>query len=151
MSLDNIKSFFKKNVVQELGSEKKEPHALHLAYAILMFEISYADFDVQEEEIRSIGKILENKFQLEKEDTNWLLDIAKMRHEDTLSLYPFIKEINENFKHEEKFQILVSAWEVAYADGQLDKHEEHRIRKISDLLRMSHKDFIKSKIQVVDA
>ena len=69
-----------------------------------------------------------------------------MRHEDTLSLYPFIKEINENFKHEEKFQILVSAWEVAYADGQLDKHEEHRIRKISDLLRMSHKDFIKSKI-----
>ena len=94
-----------------------------------------------------ILQILENKFQLEKEDTNWLLDIAKMRHEDTLSLYPFIKEINENFKHEEKFQILVSAWEVAYADGRLDKHEEHGIRKISDLLYVKHSDFIKAKLR----
>ena len=38
------------------------------------------------------------------------------------------------------------AWEIARADNTVDKHEEHRIRKLSELLYVDHKDFIKSKI-----
>jgi len=36
-------------------------------------------------------------------------------------------------------------WEVAYADGRIDRYEEHLIRKISELLHLSHKDFITGK------
>ena len=38
------------------------------------------------------------------------------------------------------------AWEIARADDTVDKHEEHRIRKLSEMLYIDHKDFIKSKI-----
>jgi uncharacterized tellurite resistance protein B-like protein len=37
-------------------------------------------------------------------------------------------------------------WEVAYADGRLDRYEEHMIRQVADLLYLSHSDFIRTKL-----
>ena len=38
-------------------------------------------------------------------------------------------------------------WDVAYADGRIDKYEDYTIRKISDLLYIKHADFIKAKLR----
>ena len=45
-----------------------------------------------------------------------------------------------------KKEILNSVWAIAFADGQMDKHEEHLIRRIADLLYLNHKDFINAKL-----
>jgi uncharacterized tellurite resistance protein B-like protein len=37
-------------------------------------------------------------------------------------------------------------WELAYADGELDAHEEHRIRRLAGLLHVSHSEFIRTKL-----
>ena len=37
-------------------------------------------------------------------------------------------------------------WKIAYADGNIDKDEEHIIRKVSNLIYVAHSDFIKAKI-----
>jgi uncharacterized tellurite resistance protein B-like protein len=37
-------------------------------------------------------------------------------------------------------------WEVAYADGRVDRYEDHMIRKVADLLYLSHNDFIRMKL-----
>ena len=47
---------------------------------------------------------------------------------------------------DQKKNFITMAWEIARADNTVDKHEEHRIRKLSELLYVDHKDFIKSKI-----
>jgi uncharacterized tellurite resistance protein B-like protein len=36
-------------------------------------------------------------------------------------------------------------WLIAYADGVIDKYEEAAIRKASELLYVSHSDFIRAK------
>ena len=46
-----------------------------------------------------------------------------------------------------KKRLIKSLWNVAFADGKLDKYEEHLIRKISDLIHISHSDFINQKIK----
>ena len=38
---------------------------------------------------------------------------------------------------EEKARIVALLWEIAYADGQLDKYEDAFVLKISDLLYVS--------------
>ena len=58
-----------------------------------------------------------------------------------------IKQINENFTRDQKIKIIESAWDVAKADDNIDKYEEHRIRKLTELLHLSHTDFIKSKLK----
>ena len=39
-------------------------------------------------------------------------------------------------------------WRIAYADGNVDKYEEHIIRKVSNLIYVSHSDFINSKLKI---
>jgi uncharacterized tellurite resistance protein B-like protein len=36
-------------------------------------------------------------------------------------------------------------WEMAYADGDLDKYEDYIIRKIADLIYVPHTEFIRAK------
>jgi len=40
-------------------------------------------------------------------------------------------------------------WAVAYADDELDRYEEYYMRKIADLLHVSHSDYIKTKLRVM--
>jgi len=39
-------------------------------------------------------------------------------------------------------------WEIAFVDGNVDKHEEHMVRKIAGLIFVEHKDFIDAKLRV---
>ena len=56
------------------------------------------------------------------------------------------KLLSENITKEEKMKLINIAWKIARADNEVDKYEEHRIRKISELLYLNHADFIKEKI-----
>ena len=44
-------------------------------------------------------------------------------------------------------ELLSRLWKLAFADGSLDKYEDHLIRKISDLIHISHSDFIRIKLE----
>jgi uncharacterized tellurite resistance protein B-like protein len=48
---------------------------------------------------------------------------------------------------DQKVRIVELLWTVAFADSHQDKHEEHLIRRIADLLHVSHKDFIAAKFK----
>jgi len=41
-------------------------------------------------------------------------------------------------------------WKVIYADGKLDKHEDHLAHKLSSLLKLNHKQLIDAKLKVRD-
>jgi uncharacterized tellurite resistance protein B-like protein len=42
-------------------------------------------------------------------------------------------------------EIIERLWQIAFADNHLDKHEEHLVRKVADLLHVPHRDFIAAK------
>ena len=44
---------------------------------------------------------------------------------------------------EERY-LIEQLWDIAYADGVIDKYEEAAIRKVSELLYVPHSDFIKA-------
>jgi len=46
---------------------------------------------------------------------------------------------------EDRVRIVELLWKVAFADAVLDKYEEYFVRKIADLLYVSHKDYIQAK------
>jgi uncharacterized tellurite resistance protein B-like protein len=61
-------------------------------------------------------------------------------------LYDFTRDINDNLDSGERIKLIESMWKIAYADGNIDKYEEHIIRKVSNLIYVAHSDFIKAKI-----
>ncbi len=65
-----------------------------------------------------------------------------------MSLYEFTRLLNEQLSREERIRIVEMLWRVAFVDSVIDKYEEYYIRKIADLLYVSHRDYIKAKHRV---
>jgi uncharacterized tellurite resistance protein B-like protein len=41
-------------------------------------------------------------------------------------------------------------WRIAFADGEIDRYEDGVIRQVSELIYVSHSDFIRMKIEARD-
>ena len=59
---------------------------------------------------------------------------AKSRADASTSLFEFTSVLNQGCTPEQKVQIVRELWKVAYADGQLDRYEEHFVRRAAELL-----------------
>ena len=140
-------NFFKK-IFQKDASEDLEidEHGSIKACIALMLETSMADDLLDESEIKTLKTTLINDFKLEETEIDELIEISKKNVDDSTSLYDFTRDINDNFESEERIKLIESMWKIAYADGNIDKFEEHIIRKVSNLIYVSHSDFIKAKI-----
>jgi uncharacterized tellurite resistance protein B-like protein len=136
-----------KKIFKKRNNEVNDIPNTNLSCAILLIEVSYADFNISDVEINSIINLFEEKLNLSKKDAAWLSEEAKNLHVDTNCLRKYIKIINENYSNLQKKDLIKMAWQIARADNVVDKHEEHRIRKLSELLHLNHSDFIKAKIE----
>ena len=145
--IKNLKSYLD-NFFQE-SPDKNIPHKnkIELATAVLMIEISLADENTGDEEYKTIKKILLEKFDLDETKIDTLISLAEDEVDHTVSLHEFAKTINNELSAIEKTNIIENLWRVAYADAYIHKYEEYYIRKIADLLHVSHSDYIKTKLK----
>ncbi len=123
---------------------------VELASAALLMEIVYADYNRDSEEIDTAKKALRASFSLPEHELEAVLNKAEELHAGSVSIHPFIEAINDEFDEASKYQLIVNLWRVAMADGELDKFEQHYIRKIAELLYVPHTEFIRAKLQVFD-
>ena len=71
--------------------------------------------------------------------------------DESTSLYEFTRVINDNYTPQQKLQLISAMWVVAYADGNLDKYEEHLIRRVAELTYVAHEDYIRAKLRAQDS
>lgn len=120
-------------------------HQKQLAVAALLVEVAMADHQFSEVELRNLSAILERKFSLSNDELTELINLAKTETDHATSLHQFTQLINQHCKTEEKFNLMKAMWEMAYADGDLDKYEDYIIRKVADLIYVPHSEFIRAK------
>jgi uncharacterized tellurite resistance protein B-like protein len=144
--LNAISSFFDSFLQQEPGAPAPDADRLHLAAAALMLEIAEADHSFDEPEKQALLRILETSLQLDQATLARLWELARAERKEATSLYQFTSLLNASWSHDEKVRLLRQLWQVAYADGRIDRYEEHLIRKIGDLLYLTHGDFIRAKL-----
>ena len=144
--LKKIKDFFEKNM--SLETEVDIEHRLKLATAALMIEIMKQDGETKSEETEAVKQALQAKFELTKTEIDDLFTLASEEAKQSVDLYQFTSLIREHFSQEKKIKTIEYLWAVAYADNHLDAHEEHLIRRIADLLYVTHQDFMKAKHKV---
>lgn len=144
--LNKLTQFFERHLQPVSGDSKTMTFAQkQLAVAALLIEVATADHILDEAELTKLSVILEKKFSLPHEQLVELTDLAKSESADSTSLYQFTQLINRDCSHTEKFELIKAMWDVAYTDMNIDKYEEYIIRKVADLIHVSHSDFIKAK------
>tara|TARA_R110000824_G_scaffold52692_4_gene146308 strand:- start:248349 stop:248807 length:459 start_codon:yes stop_codon:yes gene_type:complete len=146
--LQNISNFFEKHLKLSVSNDAEEQtiDKIQLASAALMIELCKSDHSIDDLETNKIADILQTKFDLPEETLQDLMSLAQQEVDEATSLYQFTSLINESYDQPAKTALILNMWEVAYADGDLDRYEEHMIRKVSELLYVSHSDFIKTKL-----
>ena len=131
----------------ESTTEKGNDHdKLSMALAVLMLEVAKSDFQESDSEIQSITAWLSSQdLGLTKDDVTRLLDSARGEQARSAGLFEYTRRACERMSMEERVQLVEQLWLIAYADGVIDKYEEAAIRKASELLYVSHSDFIRAK------
>ncbi|HAZ80267.1 MAG TPA: hypothetical protein DCX08_10065 [Porticoccaceae bacterium] len=142
--IDKIKNFFSKKELEEF---KNSVSTEQLATAALLIEVMVIDGALDDEELQSITDTLIRMLDLKLEQVEELINLSRQEVAEATSLYQFTKEINEHFDQTRKLSLMTAMWQVAYADGHLDKHEESIIRRVADLLHMRHSEYIQCKIK----
>lgn len=147
--LAGIASFFE-NYLKDRADEPAEDreHKHQLASAALMIELCKCDQGIGDDETRALAGILQERFQLSPARIEELMALAEQEAREATSLYQFTSLLNESYTYEEKTQLIKGLWEVAFADGNLDRYEEHLIRRVAELMYVSHSDFIRTKLEV---
>ena len=117
-----------------------------LAAAVLLLEVARADFEQQPAEQAALRKGLAREFSVSEAALEVLLTQADARAKQSVSLFDFVQTLNRTMSPDQKRDLLKLLWEVAHADGRIDPHEEALLRRIADLLYLSHADFIRGKL-----
>ena len=143
--LNKIKSFFSKTKDEVVLTT--DAIDTNLTCASLIIEVALADRDFDDTEISTLKRILENSYSISKAKIEDLVKNAEQDVKDSTSLYEYTRDINDKFEYEQKLELLDHLWRISYADGSVDKYEEHLVRKVSDLIHISHGDFIASKLK----
>ena len=126
--------------------EKDIVKDLRLATAALLVEVARADFERTAEEEKALAVHLETFLKLPSEEVRSIISSATDKVDRATSLYEFTSLINENCSNDQKFSLMCAMWHIAHADGDIDRYEEHIIRRVSELIHLSHSDYIRAKL-----
>tara|TARA_B110000483_G_scaffold168338_1_gene199075 strand:- start:1162 stop:1581 length:420 start_codon:yes stop_codon:yes gene_type:complete len=101
----------------------------------LMFEMAMIDGTLDKAELALIKKRVK---EIAPEDITVSSIIKKMIDQsmESVSLYPSIKKINDNYSKDEKEELLKVLWRLVTADKNIDPYEENLYFKIAELIRI---------------
>jgi uncharacterized tellurite resistance protein B-like protein len=146
--IDKIKNLISNFSKKEEQNKELDSSLLDNACAALLVEIAFADKDFDDTEKDSLRETLVKTYGLNEEEIEEIIQDADRSVEESTSLYGYTRIVNDEFNYEDKLDLIRNLWKVAYADGNLDKYEEHLLRKISDLIHVSHSDYINIKLEM---
>jgi len=127
------------------GSPEDRDDALRLATAVLLTEMRRADFSDDPAERDVMLRVLSERFALSMQQASELLERSEAASDESVSFFEFTSRLNESLTQAEKRKVIVMLWQVAFADGRLDKYEDYVVRKVADLLYVSHTELIALK------
>ena len=140
-----------KRALQPADAQARDEISPEMAAAVLLLSMERADFDESEEERAVIKHLLARHFDLQDGELEGLLEKAEQEAGESISFYSYVEQLNSTLDHAGKCDVLRMLWEVAYADGRLDPFEEQLMRRLADMLYLPHSDYMRLKLQVIEA
>jgi uncharacterized tellurite resistance protein B-like protein len=133
------------------AGEEQGVQRTRIAACVLLLEAAHADYECTDEEIAHVLETIRTSFDLPHEYAEELVELARSEREQAVEIWQFASRINRDYTSGEKLEVLETVWRIIYADGRLDKHEDYFVRKLSNLLRLTHREMIEAKLKAIDS
>jgi uncharacterized tellurite resistance protein B-like protein len=129
-----------KKIFETNNSEINSVDDTLISYLVSLFlEVSRVDYKIDEKEINFIIEILAKEFNFNLDLIKEKLNIVRTS-ERLIGYHPITKYLNENCDNNFKKKVVLGLWKIAFINNDLDKYEDHLVRKVSDLLYINHAD-----------
>ncbi len=148
--LKSIQDFFDRNMGAQ-GAPPADRHSIELATAALLVEVVRSDAGISASEQQAVLRAVREKFGLSEEEAQTIFKLAEEEVRTASDYYQFTSLINRRFDQQQKQYVIELMWSVAYADAKLAAHENHLLRRIAELLHVTHTDYIAAKMRARDA
>lgn len=138
-----FKSFFLNN---NNPDEPSAEHQARIAAVALMHEVVRADGEHKDEELSALTSKLIERWQLSDDEASSLLQAARHAAEQAVDYHQLVHTLRHALDTKQRKTLIIDMWNIAHADNHVDPLEEHVIRKVADLLYISHSHFIFGKL-----
>jgi uncharacterized tellurite resistance protein B-like protein len=146
--LKKLVTFFDSALAREHEDPAAREHALRVATALLLIEVAKADYADEIAEDAAILESVKQFFALDDASAELLMAEARREADRAVELQQFTRRLHEQLSTAEKLRVVEMLWQVALADRILDKHEDQLVRRIAELLYVSHSDLIRIRNRV---
>jgi uncharacterized tellurite resistance protein B-like protein len=143
--LTKLQHFFEQYLGKDSEAAIPLERRLQMASAALMVEMLHVDEQVTADEDKKLRQLLQQRFSLDSSELDSLIDLARNEKHDATDYYQFTSLLNTHYSQQQKIDLVEDLWQLAYADRELDKYEEHLLRRLAELLHVPHQDFIRTK------
>ncbi len=142
---EDFKTFFDIYVrPSKSGHINRGSYEFRYAAAALLIACSKADFDEDPEEEKVIIEIIQETFKVSATVLESILQMADDASEED-NLTNITNMVNEYYSDSDKQFLMECLWQVAYADGRLDKFEELFIQRIAAMIQLTTYDVSKAR------
>ena len=143
--LKSLQAFFERSI--STGSEAPEDseHQLRIATAALFIEMTRADFETLDLETKAVLSSLQRALEIDEKTAQEVMTLATAEADEAVELFQFTRLIDSSFSLPQKIDLVERLWAVALADDHIDEREEYLVRKVANLLHVSHREFIAAK------
>jgi len=139
--LEKLKSW-----LQPAKPEADTP-SIELASAVLMLDIAVADDSIDVDEVAGIRELLRAEFALDAATLDSVIDQATQLLHAAVDMYEYARQVCQSLPVTQRARLVAGMWQIAMSDNNLHRHEEAQLRKLADLLGLSHSEFIQAKHQ----
>lgn len=124
---------------------------LQIAAAVLMVSVIRADRTSRLDEHRVLAHAMGRLLGGTVEDTLAVVRAAEEEMDRPQGLAPLVAHLDARCTRPQKMRLLEALWRLAYADAELQGHEEYLVRKLAGLLQLSAADLVETKLRAREA
>ena len=148
--LTAIRKFFDQHIAPQADeTEATAERRAQIAAAVLLIEVARSDHNFSDTERQAVLGSVQRKFDLSAAEAQEVLALAEAESHDAHDIFQFTSKIDATFTLEQKLRLIEELWRAAYSDTKLHEYEEHLIRRVCDLLHLSHSQFIAAKLRAL--
>ncbi|HEY9097702.1 MAG TPA: TerB family tellurite resistance protein [Thiobacillus sp.] len=122
--------------------------AIQHACCLLLMEVARLETTNAEQKRTLVAQMMREAFDLPEADIAAMIDTFSRPENQLTSYFEPASLVNRHRTAASKAHFVEQLWRVAMVDGTIDMYEDHLVRKLSDLLYVSHRDFILAKNKV---
>lgn len=127
------------------SDEPVDPKLIARAAAIILLEMAATDEHRDEQELAVIHQAMRQAFEIDEAELEELIHDAEKLRGEAVSLHDFTRDLKAHLDRDERGDLVEWLWQVAWADGRVDRYEEQLLRRLADLLAVPHPEFIRRK------